>query len=174
MPEKTTAVQMAPERSTLKLVEPRTLLERMNRMHENIARRAFEFFESAGSFFGHELEHWFKAEAELLHPVHISISESDESLHVQAEVPGFGVNELAVSLEPWRLTISGKKETGKESKKEKTIYKERCASELLRVVDLPVEVDPVKTTATLKNGVLELDMAKSAHAKTTRVGIKTA
>jgi HSP20 family molecular chaperone IbpA len=174
MPEKSTAVQRAPEPSTLKLVEPRTLFERINRIHENIARRAFEFFENAGSLFGHEWDDWFKAEAELLHPVHINISESDDGINVQAEVPGFDANELEVSVEPRRLTISGKKETGKESKKGKTIYKEQCSNELLRVIDLPVEVDPAKTTATLKNGVLELDMAKSAQARTTRVEVKTA
>jgi len=143
-------------------------------MHENIARRAFEFFESAGSLFGHELDHWFKAEAELLHPAHVSISESDDALNVEAEVPGFGANELEVSLEPQRLTISGRKETGKEDKKKgKTIYREQCSSELLRVIDLPVDVDPAKTTATLKNGVLELDMPKSAQGRTTRVEVRT-
>ena len=174
MPDKSTAVQRAPEPSTLKLVEPQTLFERIDRMHENIASRAFEFFENAGSFFGHELADWFKAEAELLHPVHISMSESDESLNVQAEVPGFDANELEVSLEPRRLTISGKKETNKETKKGKAIYKEQCANELLRVIDLPVEVEPAKTKATLKNGILELDMAKSAQARTTRVEVKKA
>ena len=45
-----------------------------------------------------------------------------------------------MSVEPRRLTISGKKKTGKESKKGETIYKEQCANELLRVIDLPVEV----------------------------------
>ncbi len=175
MPEQSTAVQRATEPSTVKLVEPQTLFERINRMHDDIAHRAFEFFESAGSVFGRELDHWFKAEAELLHPAHVSISESDEALSVEAEVPGFGAKELEVSLEPRRLTISGRKEIGKEEKKKgKTIYKEQCSSELLRVIDLPAEVNPAKTTATLKNGVLELDMPKTAQARTTRVEVKVA
>jgi HSP20 family protein len=175
MPEQSTAVKRAPESSTVKLVEPQRLFERINRMHEDVARRAFEFFENSGRPFGHEWDHWFKAEGELLHPVHVSISESDEALSVEAEVPGFGTNELEVSVEPRRLTISGKKETGEEDKKRgKTIYREQYSSELLRVIDLPVEVDPAKTTAQLKNGVLELDMPKSAQAKTTRVAVKVA
>ncbi len=114
------------------------------------------------------------AEAELLHPAHVSISESDEALSVEAEVPGFGAKELEVRLEPRRLTISGRKEIGKEDKKGKTIYKEQCSSELLRVIDLPAEVNPAKTTATLKNGALELDMPKTAQARKTCVEVKVA
>lgn len=175
MTEKSTAVQMAPEPSSVKVVEPKTLFERINRIHQNIARRAFEIFENDGGLFGHQLDHWFEAEAELLHPVHMNITESDDALSVQAEVPGFNADELEVSLESQRLMISGKKETSKEDKKKgKTIYKERCSTELLRIIDLPAEVDPTKTTATLKNGVLELSMPKGGQAKSTRVEVKAA
>ena len=175
MPEKSTAAQPAPEPTGLKLVEPKSLLERINQIHETIARRAFEFFEHDGGPFGHELDHWFRAESEMLHPVHMSISESDEALIVQAEVPGFNAHELQISLEPRRLTISGKRETTKEDKKKgKTIYTERCSNELLRLIDLPSEIDASKSTATLKNGVLELYLPKTAEAKTTRVEIKAA
>jgi HSP20 family molecular chaperone IbpA len=89
----------------------------INRTHQNIARRAFEIFENDGGLFGHELDHWIKAEAELLHPVHMNITASDDALSVQAEVPSFHASELEASLEPQRLTISGKKETSKEGKK---------------------------------------------------------
>jgi HSP20 family protein len=170
-----TAVQMASEPTSLKLIEPKTLLERINRMQESIARRAFEIFENNGGVFGHDLDNWFKAEAELLHPVHMNIAESDNALVVQAEVPGFNVSELEVSLEPRRLTITGKKEASKEDKKKgKTIYTEQCSSELLRIIDLPVEVDAAKTTATLKNGVLELNIPRGVQAKSTRVEVKAA
>lgn len=175
MSDKSTAVQMAREPTALKLVEPGTLFERINRIHDDIARRAFEIFESEGGLFGHDLEHWFKAEAELLHPVHMNVFESDNALTVKAEVPGFNANELEVSLEPHRLTISGKKETSKEEKKkEKTVYQERCSTEILRIIDLPAEVDAAKTRAILQNGVLELTLPKAAQTKSTRVEVKAA
>jgi len=169
------AVQRAPEATSLKVFEPKSLFDRMRRIHEIIARRAFEIFESNGATWGHDLDNWFKAEAELLHPVHMSITETDGTVNVQAEVPGFNANEVEVSLEPQRLTISGKKETTKEeTKKGKTIYQEQCSSELLRIVDLPVAVDATKATASLKNGVLELSMPKAAQTKTNRVEVKPA
>jgi HSP20 family molecular chaperone IbpA len=38
---------------------------------------------------------------------------------------------------------------------------------------LPAEIDPAKTTATLKDGVLELVMAKAAESKAVDVEVKT-
>jgi HSP20 family protein len=174
MAEKSTAVQPAQAPAPLKLVEPKTLFDRINQMHQAIARRAFEFFEGDGGLFGRDWEHWFRAESELLHPVHVNINESDDMLAVQAEVPGFSPNELEINIEARRLTISGKKESREERKKGKTIYQERCSNEILRVVDLPAEVDAKKATATLKNGILELTLPKAAQAKSTRVEIKAA
>ncbi|MFZ0879076.1 MAG: Hsp20 family protein [Candidatus Acidiferrales bacterium] len=175
MSQTSSGAQLAPESKTPKLVEPQTLFDRINRIHENIARRAFEIFESEGGLFGRELDQWFKAEAELLHPVHMTMTETDGALTVQAEVPGFNASELEVSIEPRRLTISGKKETTKEEqKKGKVIYKEQCSSELLRIIDLPMEVDATKTTAMLKNGVLELNVPKGNAAKSARIDVKAA
>lgn len=167
------AAQRAPEATSLKVVDAKSLFGRIRQIHESIARRAFEIFESNGASWGHDLDNWCKAEAELLHPVHMNVTECDGTLHVQAEVPGFGANELEVSLEPQRLMISGKKETSKEeTKKGKTIYQEQCSNELLRIVNLPVAVDATKATATLKNGVLELSMPKAAQTKTNRAEVK--
>lgn len=174
MTEKSTATQMTQDPNFVSLVEPQTLLERINKIHDDIERRAFEIFESGDWSGGHDLEHWFKAEAELLHPIHVTITETDEAVNVAAEVPGFNAKELQVSLEPGRLTISGKRETSKaERKKGKTVYEEKCSSELLRIVDLPADVDATKTTATLKNGILTLNMTKAGQAKTAQVDVKT-
>jgi HSP20 family protein len=175
MSEKSTAVQTAPELASLKVVEPKTLSERIDRIHQDIARRAFEIFKIDGGFFGHELDHWFKAEAELLHPVHVKVTESDDAITVQAEVPGFSANELEVSIESNRLTISGKKGVSKEDRqKGKTIYQEQCSTELLRIIVLPAEVDATKTTATLWNGVLDFNMPKGGQTKSIRVVVKAA
>src|ERR1022692_2655408 len=102
MSEKSTAVQTALEPKSLSMVQPETLLERISRIHDDIARRAYEIFEIDGGLWGNDLNNWFKAEAELLHPAHITITEENQAVNVQAEVPGFNVNELALSLDPQR------------------------------------------------------------------------
>ena len=165
-----TATQMAP--APAKAIVRQDVFERFNQIYNSIARRAFEIFEGNGRSFGHELDDWFKAESELLHPVHVRMAESDDALTLEAEVPGFETKDLQINLEPRRLTISGKKETKEEQKKRKAVYQEQCSNEILRVIDLPAAVDASKAAATLKNGMLELQMPKSAVAKPTRVEVK--
>ena len=145
------------------------VFDRIQKTYDTIARRAFEIFDSNGRWFGHELEDWLRAESELLHPVHLEITETDDNLAVRAEVPGFNTKELTIDVEPRRVTITGKHEAKEEAKKGKTVYSEQCAKEILRVVDLPAEVDTSKVNATLKDGMLNLDMPKVAHAKSVRV-----
>jgi HSP20 family protein len=159
-------MQRAKEGASVKLTKGEDIFDRLQKLSDSISRRAFEIFESNGGIFGRDLDDWFRAESEVLHPVHIDLTESDSALAVRAEVPGFSAKELQVSLEPGgRLTIAGKRETKEERKGEKTVYRERCADEILRVIDLPSEVDADKTTGGLKDGVLTLEMPKAAPAK---------
>jgi len=174
MKHQATAIQTTKEAPSLRLVTFDDLFDRVNEIYDVISRRAFELFENSGQTFGHDLEDWFKAESELLQPVHLDVAESDTALTVRAEVPGFNAKELEISVEPRRLTITGKRETKEERKKEKALYQERCADQILRIVDLPAEVATEKVTAKLKDGVLELAMPKAAPAKKVRVEPKPA
>ena len=92
------------------------------------------------------------------------MAETDDAVTVEADVPGFGAKNLQVSLEPWRLTISGTKETKEEH--------EQFSEQLLRVIDLPSEIDSARATATLKNGILEIKIPKIGKAATARVEVK--
>jgi len=173
-PQAATAMQPAKAPVAVKQPAAVDVFDRMQQIYDSIAHRAFEIFENNGRWLGHDLEHWFCAESELLHPVHLEMAESDDNLTVRAEVPGFSTKELQINVEPRKLTILGKHEAQEESKKGKTIYSERCAKQILRVVDLPVEVDSSKVSAILKDGVLNIELPKAAHAKTVRIEPRTA
>jgi len=169
-----TAMQPAKTSVTTKKSEPREALNRMERIRDLVERRAFEIFDHHGRFFGRDLSDWFQAEAELLHPVHLEVEESDEVVTVHAEVPGFTAKELDIHVEPHRLTIAGKHEHKKdESKNGKTIYSEQCAQEILRSMDLPATVELSKVNATLKDGILSIELPKIQNGKSIRVEAKT-
>jgi HSP20 family molecular chaperone IbpA len=161
--------------TSVKVVEPTTLRERLNHLHHSIAQRAYAMFEDDGGKTGRDLDHWLIAEQELLHPVHVNITDSDGKLTVRAEVPGFSAGDLQLSLEPSRLTIAGRKTTSHNGHdKDGFVYRERCASEILRVLDLPEEVDASKAAAALKDGVLELVIPKVSAVKNNRAAAQTA
>jgi HSP20 family protein len=176
MPEQAKAItkttQEPTARAALKLVPPTDLFTRVRQLHDEIAKRAFEIFSGDGGIFGRDLDNWFKAEAELLHPVRVDVEESDGNLILKAEVPGFTDKELEIALEPRRVTITGKHETKEERKDKKTLYSEIRSNQVLRVLDLPTAVDTQKAVASLKDGVLELKMPKAAPAKKVEITAK--
>lgn len=172
-PQTATAMQPAKSSVPVKQGANENVLDRMQQTYDAVARRAFEIFDNNGRWFGHDLADWFDAESEILHPVHLEINETPDALSVQAEVPGYTAKELDIQVEGNRLTISGKHESKEETKKGKTIYSERCANEILRSIELPAEVDSTKVSATLKDGVLSVELPKTAHSKSVRIEPKT-
>lgn len=161
-----TAARRASDARPLQLATTDQMLSRMREQVDHIARRAFEIFESNGRRLGRDLDDWLRAEAELLHPLHVEVSETDDALTVEAEVPGFGEKDIQVSIEPRRLTISGKRETTEERTKGKTIYSERCSDEVFRTMDLPVEVDAASSAvkALYDRGMLTITLPKVGKA----------
>lgn len=135
--------------------------DRMREVHELISRRAYEIFEASGGSFGHELDHWLHAESELLQPMAIEIQDSDGALTLRAEVPGFKAHEIDVMVEPRRLTLVGKRESKDKRKEDKLTHPERGTVRILRIIDLPWEVDTEKVTGNLKDGVWELTLPKA-------------
>jgi HSP20 family molecular chaperone IbpA len=93
-----------------------------------------------------------KAEAELLHPVHLDLVESSSTFVIHAAMPGCKANDIEVNVEPNRVTSLAKCQTTDGLKGGKAIYSERTADQMLRILDLPTPVDPVEVTTTLKEG----------------------
>lgn len=168
------ATQPAKTPAPVKQTETVDVFDRLQKTYDSIARRAFEIFDHNGRWFGRDLDDWLRAESEILQPMHLEVAETDEALTVRAEVPGFAANELDINVEPRRLTIAGKHESKEETTKGKTIYSERSAQEILRSFDLPAEIDSSKATATLKDGILNIELPKVPHAKSVRVEAKAA
>jgi HSP20 family protein len=160
--KQSTAIQRTRHGTQLHLVRPDQIFDRMKQTFDTVARRAFEIFEHNGRRLGHELEDWFQAERELLHPVAVDISETDSALTVELEVPGFTEKEIEVGVEPRRLTVTGKRATREEKKKGKTVYSEQRSNEIFRAVALPAEVDPADEAikATYDRGVLTITLPK--------------
>jgi HSP20 family protein len=155
-------------------VEAEKLFEQMKELSHAVARRAYEFFEARGRQFGNDLEDWFRAESELMRSVPVEVKETEDQITVRAEVPGFAANEIKVSVEPNYMVISGKSEKSTEEKKEQTVLSEFRSNQFCREVTFPAEVDPAKATANLKDGILELILAKAVSSKAIDVEVKAA
>jgi HSP20 family protein len=178
MKKQATAVQRATEGTHLRLVSSDRIFDRMKDTMDAIARRAFEIFEANGRLFGRDMSDWLQAERELLHPLYLEMSETEEALTVEVEVPGFTEKDIEISVEPRRLTIRGTRETADERKKGTTVYSERASNRIFRVVGLPAEVDTASTAikATYDKGILMITLPKvtQTQARQIRVEAQTA
>jgi HSP20 family protein len=158
----------------LNLVSVHELFEHTQDVFNLIAQRAYEIFESRGHVHGNDREDWLLAESELLTPVKFHLSVSGDHLIARAEVPGFSREEIKVSVEPRRLSISGKTEPHENHQSGRHAHSVKHAHLMFRVIDLPAEVDLSKARATFSDGTLEVVMPKAAPAKSVRVETKLA
>ena len=173
MGEKTAAAQRVQEPNRgPKVVKFESLVDRIDSICHEVARRAYQLFEGGGRQEGHDVEHWLAAESELLCPVDIQLKETDKALEITAEVPGFNETELEISVEPRQLTITGKRETNTAGKKGGIVYSEARATDILRIIPLPTEVDAAHVTATVANGILSITVPKAGKAETVHVHAK--
>jgi HSP20 family molecular chaperone IbpA len=138
-----------------KLVEVAGLADLAESIRHSIAYRAFELYEARGRQGGHDLEDWFRAEAEVLQPVPVEITDSKDQLTVRAQVPNFSAEEVTVGIGPRRVIIWGKKKTPARTAPQQTHQ-----DQFLREQDLPGEIDPTKVVATLQRGVLDITLSR--------------
>jgi type II secretory pathway predicted ATPase ExeA/HSP20 family molecular chaperone IbpA len=139
-----------------------------------IARRAYELFEFSGFTHGHAQQDWLLAESEILLDLPVDITETETELNVRADVPGFGEKDIEVRVAPRSLCIIGQRHQSSEQKEGKTVYSERSAAQIFRVLDLPSQVDPDRVNATVSNGILEIKLLKVGSGKKVPILVKAA
>jgi len=143
--------------------DPEKLRWEMQPVQLGVVRRAFELFEKRCQEHGHDWEDWFQAESELLRPVLITALESVDRLSLRANIFGFGEKELMVSIEPKRVVILGKKEVvTTEAEGRKMDYIDSNPDQILRVIDLPAEVNPDGAVVELQTGLLKFELPRAA------------
>jgi HSP20 family protein len=136
-------------------------VESLRHVNGSVARRAFELFQSREQKHGGDLDDWLRAESEVLHSTHVDVEDCDEVIVVRAEVPGFRPDELRFCVEPFQITIVGVRETPTPPVFRKMVYSDRCPDQVFRVINCPFELNSSNPTATLKDGILELEIPKA-------------
>ena len=129
-------------------------------IRDGVARRAYELFEARGYQHGNDLEDWFRAESELLHPLKVETWQTDREVVVTAQVPGFRPEEIKIGVEPQRVIISGKLDSRPPRA---DAYPSRASVALYHRLDLPAKVDPSKASAKLVDELLKLELPKAAR-----------
>jgi HSP20 family protein len=103
----------------------------------------------------------------------VDIYENKDSLFLIADMPGVDEKNVDVELEKNILTITGHVEDA--AIKDFTLaYSEYEVGDYERAFTLSDEIDREKIKATVKNGVLRLDLPKADKVKPKKISIKAA
>jgi len=103
----------------------------------------------------------------------VDIYETKEAIFLIADMPGVDEKSVEVELEKNNLTISGHVNI-EEEKDRSIVYSEYEVGDYERSFTLSDEIDRDKICATVKDGVLRLELPKAEKAKPKKITIKAA
>ncbi|KAJ3027278.1 UNVERIFIED_CONTAM: hypothetical protein HDU68_004143 [Siphonaria sp. JEL0065] len=92
----------------------------------------------------------------------LDLTENDKGYIVHADLPGVKKEEVNITIKDNVLTISGERNSNKETKDDHRHVVERSFGKFSRSVRLPNDANADAVTATMDHGVLELTLAKKA------------
>ena len=95
----------------------------------------------------------------------VDVGETDRGYEIKAELPGMDEKNIEVKLADGVLTIKGEKQEEKEEKQKDYYLQERSFGSFQRSFEVPDNVDTNKIEANFKNGVLTLNLPKTAEAQ---------
>lgn len=102
----------------------------------------------------------------------VDISETANEFVIKAEIPEVKKEDVKVSVDNGVLTIQGERKQEKEEKGKKFHRVERYYGSFVRSFTLPDNVDETKIKATFKDGMLNLQVPKSAETKHKAIEVK--
>lgn len=102
----------------------------------------------------------------------VDIRETDEALSLFVELPGLKSEDVEITLENSVLTLRGERKFEKDVKAENYHRIERSYGAFSRSFTLPRNVQSDQVKASFADGVLHIDLPKSAEARPRRIDIK--
>ncbi|MBE7499240.1 MAG: Hsp20/alpha crystallin family protein [Verrucomicrobiales bacterium] len=146
--------------------------------HWNQLRQLEALQHGLGSLFSRSPAQWREGQEEPLAVAEwaplVDISEDDHEYRIKAELPEVKKEDVRVTAEEGTLTITGERKFEKEEKGRKYHRVERAYGSFVRNFSLPEDASPAQVTATFKDGVLTVHLAKTAKAAPLPIEVQVA
>ena len=101
----------------------------------------------------------------------VDILEDENGITVKADLPGVSTENLSIRVDGEMLTIEGRVTLG-EAQRMDAVYAEVRVAQYKRSFVLSRDLDTSKIDASLKDGVLNLQMPKLERAKPRRIAVR--
>lgn len=101
----------------------------------------------------------------------VDIYEDQNSITLEADLPGLKPGDFNLSIENYRLTLSGERKFEKESKGDNWSRVERSYGNFTRTFSLPSTVNVDQVNAEFKDGVLRVTLPKREEVKARQIQV---
>ncbi len=102
----------------------------------------------------------------------VDIYEDQNSITLEADLPGLKPGDFNLSIENYRLTLSGERKFEKEKKGDNWRRVERSYGGFTRVFSLPSTVNVEAVNAEFKDGVLRVTLPKREEVKARQIQVQ--
>jgi HSP20 family protein len=115
-----------------------------------------------------ERKELFEAEGQLA----IDLYQTDSEVVIQAPIAGVKKEDLDIMIENDVIVIKGRREEPEETEEKNYFYQECYWGPFSRQIIMPVEGDPSRAEATMKNGILTIRIPRIEREKKRKLEIK--
>lgn len=102
----------------------------------------------------------------------VNMGVTDKSVEAYLFTPGMKADELDVTIEKNLLSVSGERKAEKIDDDDAMSRRERFVGKFKRTIALPEDVDPDKTEAVYRDGVLHISVAKKEEVQPRKIQVK--
>ena len=101
----------------------------------------------------------------------VDVREDDKQYVVEADLPGFGRDDVELTFQDGVLTIEAETKRNDERQDDRFHIRERYVGKVSRSFRLPEDVDADKVQATMSDGVLTVTLNKAEAAQPRKIAV---
>jgi HSP20 family protein len=101
----------------------------------------------------------------------VDISEDENAIMLEADLPGLKAEDIKLSIENYRLTLSGERKFENETKRDNYHRVERNYGSFTRTFTLPSTVNVDEVKADFTDGVLRVTLPKREEVKARQINV---
>jgi HSP20 family protein len=103
----------------------------------------------------------------------INIGNTAQSVEIYAFAPGIDASKIDLSIDRGVLTLAGERPSSLPDDAKVSVYSnERVSGSFKRAVSLPEDADPARVSATYRDGVLHVSIARRQEAQPKRITVQ--